>query len=93
MGIYLQRSDRPPPAPAPFQAAGRGTSEHRGVAHSPPVIRDAIERAGEIVGHEDRAVGQLRDVDRAAEIFAVLGEPAFGERLGLVRRAVLLQAA
>jgi hypothetical protein len=33
----------------------------------------------------------LRDVDRPAEIFAVLGEPAVGEHFSLVGGAVVLE--
>ena len=46
----------------------------------------SVDGAGEVVGDEDRAVAQLRDVDRPAEILAgLVVEPALGERLA--RRA------
>src|SRR4051794_27643677 len=56
---------------------------------SSALVPDAVERTGEIVRHQDRSIRQLRDVDRPAEIFAVLGEPALGEHFRLVRGAVL----
>src|SRR5579883_1879719 len=55
------------------------------------VVPDAIESAGEIVRHQQRAIPELGDVDRTTEIFAVLIEPAFGEWLALRRRSVLLE--
>src|SRR5262245_21885915 len=58
---------------------------------SSALVPDAVDGAGEVVRDQDRSVGELRHVHRPAEIFAVLGEPAVGEHLGLVRRAVLLE--
>src|SRR5689334_8628547 len=47
------------------------------------LVRDAVERAREVVGHEQRAVGQHGHVHRTSEILArLLVEPALGERLG-----------
>src|SRR5215470_20234380 len=73
-------------------ASAASSARQREVMASSAVVPDAVEGAGEIVGHDDRAVGKLGDVDRPTEIFAVLGEPAFGEHLGLVGGAVLLEA-
>src|SRR5580693_3912355 len=43
------------------------------------VVPDAVDGADEIVGYEERSIPILLDVDRAAEIVAVV-VPAFGER-------------
>src|SRR5262249_14718607 len=70
-------------------------SPRRGACSFPSpwcLVRDRVERPGKVVGTQDRAVGELGDVDRPAEVLAVLGKPAFGEHLGLVRGAVLFQA-
>src|SRR5688572_27160581 len=53
-------------------------------------VRDAIHRSGEIVGDQERAVAQLRDVDRAADIFAVGVQPTHGELLLLAARGTVI---
>src|SRR5579863_6310272 len=44
-----------------------------------PVIGDAVQRTVEIVGYQHRTITHLRDIDRTAEIFAILVKPAFSE--------------
>jgi hypothetical protein len=43
------------------------------------VVPDTVDGADEIVGHQERSIPILLDVDRAAEIVAVV-VPAFRER-------------
>jgi len=54
-------------------------------------VRDAIDRAGEIVGHQQRAVAQLRQ-GLAAEAAQALVRYGF-ERLGLKRLIALIDPA
>src|SRR5262245_54820414 len=55
-------------------------------------VADPVDRAREVVRDQDRAVGEIRDVDRTAAIALCRRiEPAFGEHLGLVRSAVGLE--
>src|SRR5512134_3897561 len=56
------------------------------------LVGDAVDRAGEVVGDQHRTVLHHRDIDGTAAIRSGCGvEPAFGEHLGLVGRAVRLQ--
>src|SRR5688572_20456489 len=96
-GSQCERSTSTPTLSLPLSGGGDARARaaimpKNGARCLSPIIPDAIQRPGEIVRHQDRSVGQLRDIDRPAEILAVLGEPAFGEGFRLVRRAVLLEA-
>src|ERR1700748_1276357 len=57
------------------------------------VVPDAIQGTREIIGDQKRAIAELRHIDRPAQIFAVIGEPAFGKRLGLVGSAIVLEGS
>src|SRR3546814_2590168 len=46
-------------------------------------VGDAVDRADEVVGNQDRAVAQFLHGDRPPEVFAVLVDPALGEDLRL----------
>src|SRR5690349_5986641 len=71
-------------APAALTTRGRGASLTR--------VFDPRDRAGEVIGYEQRTVRQRRDVDGPSAILLRFGiEPAFREHFALVRRAVGLQ--
>src|SRR3546814_16107725 len=53
-------------------------------------VGDAVDRADEVVGNQDRAVAQFLHGDRPPEEFAVLADPALAATLRLARRNVLL---
>src|SRR5881628_3360401 len=55
-------------------------------------VRHAVDRAGEVVGNEERAILHHRDVHRAAAIRAgLVVEPAFGEDARGLRRSIGLE--
>src|SRR5262249_50988705 len=87
------RSARPSREALPmvYAYATRGSARQRGSA-SRSFVPDAVDGAGEVVRYQPRALRQLRDVDGPAEILAVLGEPAFGERFCFLGGAVVLEA-
>src|SRR6185369_9410644 len=51
-------------------------------------VADAVDRPGEVVAYEQRAVLHHRHVDRSAAVEAVLIKPALGEDGALVGRAI-----
>src|SRR6195952_3863643 len=51
-----------------------------GYTTSLAIVPDAIERSDQIVRDQQRTIGQLRHIDRTAEVIAIV-VPAFGERL------------
>jgi hypothetical protein len=54
-------------------------------------IGDPVQGAGEIVGDDERAVGELRHVHRTPVVGALFVEPAFGENFRLVACAIGFQ--
>jgi hypothetical protein len=81
--------------PAPVAAHGRAIQTGRGSfgrhgAFS-PFIGDPVQGAGEIVGDDERAVGELRDVHGPPVIGAIFVEPALRENFRLVACAIGLQ--
>src|SRR5687767_11541355 len=73
----------------PRERTGRGSSSPAARTEL-LAVRNAVHRSGEIVGDQERAVAQLRDVDRAADIFAVGVQPAHGELFLLARRGAVI---